>query len=293
MEKLVCIGGSNIDYIATSKDKLILNTSNIGDLFISSGGVMRNVVYNLALLGNKVEFISAIGKDINGERIIEELIKEGVILIRPSSNLPTSSYLAINDNLNNLFISICDNKIIEDINKDFLAGHLRWIKDRDMVVIDTNLKEEAIDFIFNELKDKKIIVEGVSSEKIVKIKPYLDKIYLLKANKEEIRYLLNLNENDDLKEALIKNKVNKAVISNGSKDTLVFENDKSSFVSPLKIEKEKIVNTNGCGDALLAGILHYLIKGKTLKECTEFGLYLSYLVIQEKTTYSLKIKNLK
>lgn len=45
-----------MDFIATSNEKLILKTSNIGSISVSSGGVMRNVCQNLATLNNKCIF---------------------------------------------------------------------------------------------------------------------------------------------------------------------------------------------------------------------------------------------
>jgi hypothetical protein len=45
---ILLVGGSNIDYIATANDKLIRHSSNIGELEVSFGGVMRNVVEKIA-----------------------------------------------------------------------------------------------------------------------------------------------------------------------------------------------------------------------------------------------------
>ena len=56
MEKVILIGGSNIDYIGTSKEELISNVSNVGTVSISFGGVMRNICENLLRLNNKITF---------------------------------------------------------------------------------------------------------------------------------------------------------------------------------------------------------------------------------------------
>ena len=91
------IGGSNVDYIATSRDKLQKRVSNIGEVSISFGGVMRNIAENLARLGNKIEFITAIGDDANGREMRKELIDLGINVITPKTDYPSGSYVAIND----------------------------------------------------------------------------------------------------------------------------------------------------------------------------------------------------
>ena len=116
---LLLIGGSNIDYIATSKEKLQRRVSNIGEVSVSFGGVMRNIAENLTRLGNKVDFITAIGEDANGKAMKNQLIELGVNVITPKSEYPTGSYVAINDSNHDMVDGICDNRIIKDLNSTF------------------------------------------------------------------------------------------------------------------------------------------------------------------------------
>ena len=116
---LLLIGGSNIDYIGISQNKLISNVSNIGTISISFGGVMRNICENLARLNNNITFITAIGKDTLGQELKKQLIDLKVKIYSPDTHLPSGSYLAINDNNHDLYSAICDNRIITQINTDF------------------------------------------------------------------------------------------------------------------------------------------------------------------------------
>ena len=77
---LLLIGGSNIDYIGISQNKLISNVSNIGTISISFGGVMRNICENLARLNNNITFITAIGKDTLGQELKKQLIDSNNLL---------------------------------------------------------------------------------------------------------------------------------------------------------------------------------------------------------------------
>ena len=100
-KKLILIGGSNIDYIGDSRDKLIPGVSNIGTLAVSFGGVMRNVAENLAFLGNYCPFITAIGEDDLGIKMKKGLANLGMNVYCPKSNLPTSTCLITTDVLKN------------------------------------------------------------------------------------------------------------------------------------------------------------------------------------------------
>ena len=125
---LLLIGGSNIDYIATSKEKLQRRVSNIGEVSVSFGGVMRNIAENLTRLGNKVDFITAIGEDANGKAMKNQLIELGVNVITPKSEYPTGSYVAINDSNHDMVDGICDNRIIKDLNSTFLESQFHQLK---------------------------------------------------------------------------------------------------------------------------------------------------------------------
>lgn len=291
MKKIVCIGGSNIDYVATSKKKLIPETSNIGSLSISSGGVMRNVVYNLGLLTNKIDFISAIGNDDAGKRIKSELEEVGINLITPETNLNTSTYIAINDFDKTLAYSICDNEIINEVSPLFLESQKDLLSEADYIAIDTNLSSEAIDYIIKEYSDKRIIVEGVSFQKIIKIKPYLNKIYLLKANSKEIQYLLNVRREENIPSALSVYSVKNAIISNEENETLLFSQNQSIFIPSRSVPIDKIRSSNGCGDALLSGVLHVLVQEEDLLKASKFGIYLASLVLTSDKSYSEKEKD--
>ena len=98
--KLILIGGSNIDFIATSLKPIIEGTSNIGKLKISFGGVMKNVAYDLSILNDDFLFFTAIGNDLYGKKLKEDLKEASINYISPKSNRISSTYLAINNEKN-------------------------------------------------------------------------------------------------------------------------------------------------------------------------------------------------
>lgn len=289
--KLVLIGGSNIDFIATSLKPLINGTSNIGKLKISFGGVMKNVAYDLAILNDDFLFFTAIGNDLYGKRLKEELKEASINYISPKSNRISSTYLAINNEKNDLYVSVCDNQIIDCISPFFLSKYQKILKNSNYICIDANISEETIKYIFNNYSDKKIMVEGVSIPKIVKFENYLDKIYLLKCNIGEAKALFSKNLNEEhVAEKLIEKGVKKFIISNKDKDVIGYD---GSHVETFFVDRlDNIVNSNGAGDALFAGFVHEYIKSENFDEAVKFGIKLSSYVLQSDEAYSLDSKEL-
>ena len=276
------IGGSNVDYIATSQKKLQKKVSNIGEISISFGGVMRNICENLARLGNKIDFITAIGDDANGKEMKKELIDLGVNVICPKTDYVSGSYVAINDVNHDMVDAICDNRIINDLNEEFLKTQHDLIASHEYVIMDGNITEEAIKYLFNGYKNKKFVVEAISPEKVMKFKDYLDKIYLIKCNIHEARMLMGIDLMEkDLVSGLLARGVKNVVVSHGAHDVYFGENYRR--VDLVKVnEVKEYVNTTGCGDALTSGVLDYFLRGKSLKEAVAFGNELSRLTLMSK-----------
>ncbi len=289
--KLILIGGSNIDFIATSLKPIIEGTSNIGKLKISFGGVMKNVAYDLSILNDDFLFFTAIGNDLYGKKLKEDLKEASINYISPKSNRISSTYLAINNEKNDLYVSVCDNQIIDCISPFFLSKYQKILKNSEYICLDANLSDETIKYIFNNYNDKKIMVEGVSIPKIVKLKNYLDKIYLLKCNIGEAKALLAKNVSfDDVANKLIEKGVKKFIISNKDNPVIGYN---GSHVETYTVDRiENIINCNGAGDALFAGFVHYFMKNEDFEGAVKFGIKLSRYVLQSEESYSLESKEL-
>lgn len=288
--KILLIGGSNIDYIAVSKDKLIKEVSNIGTITISYGGVMRNIAENLTRLGNDISFITAIGNDLYGKDLKEKLIDLGTKVYSPITSLPTGSYLAINDVNHDMIEAICDNRIISTIDSNYLKSLSSLFLEHEYIFMDSNLDEETINYVFTTYSNKKIIVESISPTKVLKYKPFLNKIYMIKCNIHEAIALSDnsLSDSEKLTNYLLEKGVKKVIVSNGGKDIFFGENN---IVDSYKVNKlENIANTTGCGDALISGIVDYYLANKTLKEAISFGQKLAELTLKTTSATTIEVE---
>jgi len=77
-----------------------------------------------------------------------------------------------------------------------------------------------------------------------------------------------------------KGKPRHVVITQGADSTIVAHQGHVTVYPIVKLDKSKIVDTNGAGDAYVGGFLAGLAKGKDIKACHEAGSYSASIIIQ-------------
>ena len=175
---VVVIGGANIDLRGRSEEELKRYTSNPGKINVGSGGVGRNIAHNLALLNVPVTLLSAVGDDGEGIRILEETGKAGVkteqMII--SGEHPTGIYLAILDEKGEMEVAVSDMRILEEVTEEYLRSKAYLIKESKIVVMDTNIPEQSIEYVVDLCNKVKVplLIEPVSVEKARKLRKILD-----------------------------------------------------------------------------------------------------------------------
>lgn len=296
---IVVIGASNIDISGKSLNKLILSDSNIGSVSMSLGGVARNIAENISRLGLNVRLISAIGDDIYGKKILEESKEAGINMndIIIDKNESTSIYLSILDSNGDMKLAINHNKVISNINIDYIKKNDELIKNSKCIVLDTNLDENVLDYIFKTY-NKPIFVDAVSTSKSKKLINNLDKIYVLKPNKLEAEILsgINIKSKENIDEAIdiLHNKGVKNIYLTLGEDGVIFSNGKlKKFYDSFNTD---VKNATGAGDAFIAGVVYSYIN-KDFENSTLYGLAMASMAINSHDTInkninSEKIKNL-
>ena len=70
------------------------------------------------------------------------------------------------------------------------------------------------------------------------------------------------------------------IITQGHNPIVLTIGDEVKHISVLSIPAEKIVDTNGAGDAFVGGFLAQYAKGESLEKCIDCGIWSSALIIQ-------------
>lgn len=264
----VAIGGSNIDYIGNIGGDISSYESNIGNVDVFFGGVSRNIVENLARNGVELSFITCIADDAIGKAMKQELEEIGVDLYIPSDIEKTGSFLSVNNN-NNLYVGICDVNYQDKLTVEYIENLNLITEETKYLLIDTNLPDDLIKYICEKYQDKFIITDGISSKKVIKLAPVLDKLSLLKVNQFEGKTLTGYDEPELIMKSLLNKKTKNCIITSGFKPTL-YNIGKEIKIEPI-IKEDNIVNTTGAGDAMLSGVIVGLLNNYSMQESVRLG----------------------
>ena len=79
MEKYVVgIGATNVDLYCKSDIEIREHFDHPSTIRYTSGGVTRNILENITKLGLKCKLLTAVGKDIYGNYLLEKTVKVGI-----------------------------------------------------------------------------------------------------------------------------------------------------------------------------------------------------------------------
>jgi pseudouridine kinase len=288
MKKCLVLGGTNIDIVGYSNNKIIKNDSNPGSVKFSYGGVGRNIAVNMKKMGLDVNMITAFGNDSFKDLLVEDFKTFQIDIAQSvfSQKYPSSIYLCVLDQDKDMDLAINSMDVIHEIDDiDFLSSKLEFINEHDYVLVDGNLSVEALDYLICEIKGK-VIVDGVSSIKVVKFKNVLDCIDVLKVNRIEAAALLgiSINTEEEIIEAgkkLMAKGVKQVFITDGANGSYAFDEKEAQA---FRVEIDQIVNATGGGDTFTAGVVYGLANEFSLSDTLKFAsIAATYTLKSDKT----------
>ena len=294
-EYICVIGAVNVDIIASSYVRLIHQDSNPGTVKISYGGVGRNIAENLCRLNQKVELITVLGDDYHADEIADQCDELGISL-KHSLKIKdehSSMYICINDEKGEMQMAVSVMEIYDELTPDYFESKLDVINGASAVIMDLNLSAAAVKYLCSHVTAP-IYVDPVSTRKALKIKPCLKNVYAIKPNRMEAELILGrkIKTDEEILSAaqrFLELGVQRVFISLGEKGVCYADRQSSGFV---RVQKTRVVNTTGCGDAFMAGAVVGYVKNKTIRVCAEMGQRASRICLVDEKAVSPKM-NLK
>ncbi|GKU25996.1 carbohydrate kinase [Clostridium folliculivorans] len=287
------VGGANIDIQGFPSSKLIYKDSNIGVVKHSLGGVGRNIAENMVRLGIHTKFISVVGEDVYGQKIIDEGRHIGMDVkeIMVAQGQSTSSYLSILDEYGDMAVAISHMDVIEKLDVNYLISKKHVLENSSITVIDTNLNEDVIKYIASNYKESKLFLDTVSTAKSMKVKDIIGVFHTIKPNKLEAEILSGIMIEDDtsLKRVgryFIDAGVKNVFISLGSKGTYYTDGKQDGYIEGKAI---KVVNATGAGDAFMAGLVYGELNDLSIKQKAIFGNAAAILALSHEDTINPNI----
>lgn len=282
------IGGANVDIVAYSDNPVTLHDSNPGRHEISMGGVARNICENMAKLGVSTKFLSVLGADDNGEKLIAHGMACGIDFSATSmlEGERTSTYISILDQDRELVVAISDMAIIDKMDVAIIRRNKALIEGAKVIVLDNNLKPEVIQYILEAYSHKTICFDLVSGVKTERVKPYIKPLSHLKANKMEAAILAGLPVESDhviIGEKVIEMGVENLWMTLGAQGIYYTNGEVQRLFHSVA---ETIVNTTGAGDAFVAGLATGIFKNFELDEQLKLSSICSAIALESEKTVS-------
>ena len=267
---ITVIGGANRDIMGKATESLVEQSSTPGKVSSSTGGVGKNIAHNMGLLGVTTKFISAVGDDSGGKKIINELYQNQVDTNNfiVSNNTPTGTYLSILDENNDLYTAIADMEILKNLSPWYMVEIKETITTSKFIIADTNLHTDTLAEICKICAEQqiKLLIDPVSAAKASKLNGLLPAIDIITPNITELEIITDrsIQTEDDLITAATE--LNYAgtelvITTMGDQGIYVSHPEISDFFSPKLAE---IVNTTGAGDAFNAGLIFGLLNQQSL-----------------------------
>ena len=282
------IGGLNIDLQGSSVNPLVFNDSNPGEIVMSAGGVGRNIAENISKLNIHSKILSYVGNDALGDFVVNKSSLSGVdtSFIKKHSHLPTSQYLSVLDDNNDMLVSISDMRIIEEMTIQDIDKWNLTIEQSSAIVVDTNIPIPVIEYLTDKYSNIPLFLDPVSFAKTSKILKLIGKFHTVKPNRLETELIsgVKITDNDSMLKAA------KIIFDMGCKQIFitlgedgVFYYDGENFGQYLH-KGVNMISANGAGDAFTAGVVYGFLKLNGIKETAEFASAAAVIALRSANT---------
>lgn len=273
---VVAVGAANMDITGSTQHALVAHDSTPGRIRCAPGGVARNVAENLARLGHDVRLISAVGDDLYGASLLEHTRRAGVDVqgCQVLAGQATSTYLSLHGPDGDMALALNDMAILQQITPERLAGSAARVRHACAVLLDCNLPEATLDWLFAQASSIPVFAEPVSAFKCRRLLPWLGRVHTLKANRLEARALTGLPVADDAGVVAAANwlhdqGVRQVVLSLGERG--VYWSEQAGVHGWQAATPVEVVNATGAGDAMMAGLLHGFLQAVPLAQAVVFA----------------------
>jgi pseudouridine kinase len=274
----VVIGGANVDVKARSSAAVTPGTSNPGSTYSSAGGVGRNIAENLARLGTRTSLLASIGTDAFGEQLLGQTSAAGVLVDNVlRSKAPTGTYTAVLDHDGELVVAVSDMKAVEELDPAYVLSSKDLIASASFLVLDGNLRLDVVTTALDLAQSASIpvLIDPVSDVKAQALAAALLQqrpIFVITPNRSELAALTSLPTRTD---AVLHNAgVTNVWVSLGERGSLLFSaNEPSAAVTLFDISDTaaRVVDVTGAGDAMVGGLVHALLDGRSLEAGIHFA----------------------
>lgn len=272
-DRVVVVGGANVDIKVRTFEQAIPATSNPGVMSQAHGGVGRNVAENLGRLGVDTTLITAVGQDDLGDAMLRDTAEAGVdvhhVLRVPGET--TGTYTAVLDSSGDLLVAVAAMQVLESLDEASLRRRRAAFQGAGWVVADGNLSVPALAEVLTQAAavGAKVVYEPVSVPKAAHLLAAMEAglpPYAVTPNADELSVLVGRTVKDNKREIraaateLHARGIELVWVSRGRKGSLLSTPEKMHALTSLPAT---VVDVTGAGDSMLGAFLAALVHGHT------------------------------
>ncbi len=276
---VLVIGAAGWDVVGTLKSALIPRTSNPAQIQLSFGGAARNVAENLLRLGSQVTFLSVVGQDETGERLVNGLAGAGADVsgVVHSTKYPTGAYLAIVNAAGMLEYGLDDMRALAELTPKYIHTHEDLFENASLIFLDTNLAKDTLRTIMSIASRLKLPVCADPTSLLLagKLIPYLPHLRLIVPNSGEAAVLCGSKSVPTTRreaiaaaKSLVSSGVDIAIVTLVNIGICYATSETSGYVPHVR---SSIIDPTGAGDALTAAVLFGLINQMPIDDAVRLG----------------------
>jgi sugar/nucleoside kinase (ribokinase family) len=288
IEGVLCAGNISHDILARPVDRLEWGTSTwVPDLLEDMGGNGSNTSYTAAMLGAPAKLLGMVGRDRQGDALLEKLAKAGVDLSEVGrSGAPTTTTIcAVHSNGERLFIQRIGSSaeaFREAIN--FTGDVVRGVSHFHLANIFAlpNIGPRASETM-RQAREAGLTTSldtgwDTTGKWLSTVGPCLPDVDLLFVNREEARRLTGQSEPASAAEFLRQRGAHDIVIKLGGEGCAIFTEDESLRVATFPVE---VVDTTGAGDCFAGAFLAVLHRGMDYREAARTANAVGAMVVEQ------------
>ena len=288
MYDVITLGSATIDVFPVISKKL--HDVKLGEkvlvdkIAFETGGGGVNSAAGLSRMGLKTAFLGKLGHDHNAFKILHELKKEKVSVIKTdASEYPTSYSVIMNSSLERdriifTYKGASDHLRYSEIKKSSL--NTKWMYMATMLGESLKTCKKLAKFASkNNIKIMFNPSTYLAKKGKLALRPILNATTILVLNKEEAKLLLKTKKNyiPYLLQELRRLGPKVVVVTEGNKGVAVFD---GTNIYSMKAYDVKVMSTAGAGDAFASGFLAGILHKKDIAHALELGMANASSVVQ-------------
>lgn len=283
MKKVLVIGSLNMDMTVKVEELPKLGETIFGnDFYESCGGKGANQAVAVSKLGMKTEMIGMVGKDSQGEKLIQNLNKYGIISdnVIKSDELTGRAIITVDKKGDNNIIVIPGSNF--KITKEHIQAKQDVIASSDVVILQNEIPSETVEFsllkakelgkitIFNPAPARKLSGEVFkNTDYLILNETEMEEIFEIKFNDEEYTEKISIKK----KEYGIKN----IILTLGDKGSILFSEDNN--IKKYDVYKVKAVDTTAAGDSFIGAFTMKICEIGNPDEAIKYATAVSAIVV--------------